>query len=287
MTFLRHSLSCQTKYNEVEGYRPFVYAFNHALRALHNVDVPLRKSTDLRLLFHQDDPKLMTPTHNSHLSNCKPDITLVFLDVAQDTISEGDTGSWAVHALKTATEPPKNSFKWSDSLSIGELRRNKCTLPSLPAQYIVKKVKEIPPQTIPNTIREMSEDRLTHEEGTWPSSEEAMQKPLNDAIQVSSKCYCKRFNCSLTSNQSDGLCWSERLASQPNVSRKAPSSSTSRASSSRKRKSDHGEGRSSKKAMTRPFTLKRPPGMLQSALYAAERMSRDLDQPHHQSSRHW
>jgi hypothetical protein len=58
-----------------------------------------------------------------------------------------------------------------------------------------------------------------------------------------------------------------RLASRSNISHNASSSG---ASGSRKRKRDHEEGSSSKKAMT---ALKRLPAMLQSALYAAERMS--------------
>lgn len=69
---------------------------------------------------------------------------------------------------------------------------------------------------------------------------------------------------------SSGLRRSERLASRSNISRK-PSSSG--ASGSQKRKSDHEERSSSKKARTQPVTLKRLSAMLQSALYAAERMS--------------
>lgn len=167
------------------GYRPFVYAFNHALRALHNIDVPLRKSTELNLLFHRNDPKPITATHNGHLSKRKPDIILVSLDAAQNAFSEGDLGTWADHAFKTAAEPPNNGFEWSDSLSAGELRRTKSALPSPPAEYTLKSAKKIPPQAIPNAIYETSEDLLAQEELTQPSKE-TMPKPLN-TVQVSCK----------------------------------------------------------------------------------------------------
>ena len=48
---------------------------------------------------------------------------------------------------------------------------------------------------------------------------------------------------------------------------------SSGASASRKRKSELGEGSSNKKAKTQPLPLKRLPAMLQTALYAAERVS--------------
>jgi hypothetical protein len=156
------------------GYQPSVYAFNHALRALHNIDVPLRKSTELTLLFHRNDPKPITATHSGHLSTRKPDIILVFLDVAQNAFSEGDPGTWADHALKTAAEPPNNDFEWSDTLSAGELRRTMFTLPSPPAKYTVKPANEIPLQP---------KDLLAQEGLTQPSKE-TMPNPLN-TVQVS------------------------------------------------------------------------------------------------------
>lgn len=167
------------------GYQPFVHAFNHALRALHNIDVPLRKSTELTLLFHRNDPKPITATHNGHPSNRKPDIILVTLDVAQKAFSEGDPGTWVDHTLKTAAEPPNNGFEWSDSLSAGELRRTKPTLPSPPTEYTDKPAKTIPPQAIPKAIYETSEDLLAQEELTQPSKK-AMAKPLN-VVQFSCK----------------------------------------------------------------------------------------------------
>jgi len=68
------------------GYQPLVHAFNHALQALHNINVPLRKSTKPTILFHRNDPKPITATttttHYGRLSKRKPDIILVSLDVS-------------------------------------------------------------------------------------------------------------------------------------------------------------------------------------------------------------
>jgi hypothetical protein len=122
----------------MEGYRAFIYAFNHALRALHKLDVPLRASTKLSLLFHRNDPRVIITTRNGYCSNRKPDVVLVFLKAAQNAFSEGDPSTWADHALKTAARPPDNNFMWSDSLSTGEFNRIKPTLPSPPAEYTLR-----------------------------------------------------------------------------------------------------------------------------------------------------
>ncbi len=82
----------------MQGYRPLVYAFNHALRALHKIDVLLRKSPKLSLLFHRNHPKPITATHNDHPSTRNPDIILVSLEAAQKAFSEGDPGTWDDHA---------------------------------------------------------------------------------------------------------------------------------------------------------------------------------------------
>jgi len=165
----------------MESYRPFVYAFNHALRALHNIDVPLRKSTDQLLLFHRNDPKLITATHNGHMSQCKPDVILVSLEVAQNAFSDGDPGSWADHALKTAGEPPRNDFNWSGSLSAEEFKRTKSTLPPPPAEYTVKPAKTIPPQSFPGALYETSGDLSVQEERTQPSRE-TLPQPMNNPV---------------------------------------------------------------------------------------------------------
>jgi len=86
----------------MQGYRPLVYAFNHALRALHKIDVLLRKSPKLSLLFHRNHPKPITATHNDHPSTRNPDIILVSLEAAQKAFSEGDPGTWDDHA---STQP--------------------------------------------------------------------------------------------------------------------------------------------------------------------------------------
>jgi hypothetical protein len=100
---------------------PLVYAFNRALEALREIDVPLRESTrestDL-LLFHRNDPKYMFATHNSHSSKRKPDLILVSLRAANEASSDGQ-GSWADRAFGKAGERPKKGFKWSECLCGG------------------------------------------------------------------------------------------------------------------------------------------------------------------------
>jgi hypothetical protein len=122
----------------------------------------------------------MTATHNGHLSTCIPDIILVSLDVARNAFSEGNLGTWADHALKSAAEAPRNGFEWGDSLSVAELRRPNRMLPLPPAVYTVKAGNEIPPQSHLNAIYETSEDELTQ------PSKETMPKSLNN-VQGSCK----------------------------------------------------------------------------------------------------
>jgi hypothetical protein len=164
--FLHDYISCQETPKEEIGYQPFVFAFNHALRALHKIDdLPLRKSTELTLLFHRNDHKPINATHNGHQSTRIPDIILVSLDAARNAFSEDDLGTWADHALKSAAEAPRIGFEWSSSLSVAELRRPNRTLSLPPAVYTIKVVDEIPPQNL-------------QKEPTQPSKE-AMPNPLN------------------------------------------------------------------------------------------------------------
>jgi hypothetical protein len=167
-------------------YRPFVYAFNHALRALHQIDVPLRKSPNLRLLFHRNDPKLITATHNGLTSQRKPDVILVFLDDAQNAFSDGDLGSWADHALNTAADPPNNAFNWGEVLSSDEFKRIKPTLPSPPVQYSNQPVKKIPPQTAPNDVYETSQDFPLQQDIAQPS-QDATSHTSKGAVPISGK----------------------------------------------------------------------------------------------------
>ena len=145
----------------MEGYQPFVFAFNHALRALHNIEVPLRKSTELTLLFHRTDTKPISATHSGYSSKRKPDIILVYLDTARNAFREGDVGPWDDFAFKTAGKPPKNAFKWCDVLSSGELRQTKTPFSQPPATYTVEGAKDIPPQAIPKDRFEVLEELIS------------------------------------------------------------------------------------------------------------------------------
>jgi hypothetical protein len=179
--FLPDFFSCQPELNETEGYQPFVYAFNYALRALHNIEVPLRKSTERSLLFHTNDPKPISATHSGHFSKSKPDIILVYLDAAQKAFREGDPGTWDDYAFKIAGRQPNNAFEWGDCLSSVELRRTKTSFSQPPAKYTVEGAKDIPPQAIPEAIS--FEPNESQEELTQPSKE-TMPKPT---VQVSCK----------------------------------------------------------------------------------------------------
>jgi hypothetical protein len=106
---LAHS---RTSNYENKGYMPLVQAFNHALHALREIDVPLRKSTrestDL-LLFHRNDLKNILSMHDGRRSRRKPDLILVSLGVAKkDAFSE----ERADYAFEKAGEPPENNFEW-------------------------------------------------------------------------------------------------------------------------------------------------------------------------------
>jgi hypothetical protein len=88
---LAHS---RTSNHENKGYMPLVQAFNHALHALCEIDVPLRKSTreSTDLLFHRNDPKNILSMHDGCRSRRKPDLVLVSLGVAKKDASSEE---WA------------------------------------------------------------------------------------------------------------------------------------------------------------------------------------------------
>jgi hypothetical protein len=165
----------------VPRYEHFVKAFNHALRALHNIDVPLRKSSKLTLLFHRSDPKPITTMHSGYRSDRKPDIVLVFLDAAQNAYSKGDQGTWDDRALGSAADKPKNNFKWRDCLSTAELRRKKkrdrfqAPLAKYPFKH---RADEIAPQ--PKLDAKKSEDPL--------AEEDELTQPSKGTIQSSASC---------------------------------------------------------------------------------------------------
>jgi hypothetical protein len=148
----------------MEGYKPLVFAINHALRAVHGIDVPLRQTHDLKLLVHRSDPKVMKATHNRHYSERKPDLLFVFLDDARNAFDDGDHGTWADYAFNTAGDAPKTSFAWSNALSALELRRPTRALPFPPDKYTIGPAKTILPQLAPKTVaaalREALDERM-------------------------------------------------------------------------------------------------------------------------------
>ena len=138
----------------MEGYKDIVFAFNHALHALHDIDVPLPQSHGLNILAHRSDPKVMTGIHNSYWSEQKLDLLLVSLDDAQEVFEEGNPGTWDDYAFKTAGDPPRRSFRWSDALSAWEVRRIKPVFHLPPDKYTIQLAETIPPQHLLKTIHD-------------------------------------------------------------------------------------------------------------------------------------
>jgi hypothetical protein len=168
----------------MEGYKPFVLAFNYALQALQKINLPSPASVaELDLLFHRNDPELILATHNDHLSQRKPDIVLVFLEVARNAFSQGDLGAWTDFALRTATTGPKNKFTWEDPLCALEFKRTQPTLSSPPAVYTVKPAENFPPQSLPS-LRGIFEDA---EDPPATASRETLPKPLEKPVVKPSK----------------------------------------------------------------------------------------------------
>ncbi|KAF8460883.1 hypothetical protein DFH94DRAFT_106436 [Russula ochroleuca] len=182
---LKEFTSCQRhpveryRSDETVRYGPFVYAFNHALQALREIDVPLRPLCNDRLLFHKKDPEHIAEEHNGHRSrhkpSPKPNIIIVSLDATRNAfkLSEGDdSASWADFALKTSASSPKKRFEWKDFFSAVELEQIKPELPPPSEKYFVKTAKIIPPQPIPISLHETLYEDLR----TQPSKD-AMPKP--------------------------------------------------------------------------------------------------------------
>lgn len=154
----------------MDGYEPFILSFNHALQALKGINVPLRHPTDLQPLFHRNDPKMITATHNGRASVCEPDIILVSLDEARAAFADGDQGGWADHAFKTAVEPPQKEIQWSSPLSVAEFKRTKSTLPLPPDEYALE-LKAIEPQEFSSDDADLPAEEVTqHSVGVTPNA---------------------------------------------------------------------------------------------------------------------
>ena len=136
------------------------------------------------LLFHTNDPKNITITHNGKVVVCKPDIVLVSLGAARnafknkgDTTKEmGDTASWDDYALNTAGIAPGLHFTWSDCFSAVEVKRSK-PKPPPSGKYALKVVNTIRP------IYEIVEHRPAQGKSAQ-SSEREIPNPLKQAAPV-------------------------------------------------------------------------------------------------------
>ena len=142
--------SCKPTSSETDRYKPFILAFNSAFEALHRLEIPrLVKPSTLDILFHQNNPSLITTVHDGDLWACKPDIVLVSHQDVQDAYKSGDPGQWPDFAFKTACDSPKEPFTWSHLLSCLEFKLRKKSLVPPPVFYNIYEILEITPMPAP------------------------------------------------------------------------------------------------------------------------------------------
>lgn len=122
--------------NELETltdrYAPFVLAFNSALEDLSELeDIPLRRKSDLNILFRRTDPSLVTATRSGIDLTRKPEITLASFVKRDDSSNE-----------------PENGVTWTDGLMNLEFNLLQQKRPiSVPETFALKPVTQIEPQT--------------------------------------------------------------------------------------------------------------------------------------------
>ena len=199
--------SCTNK-SEVESYKSFILSFNHALRAIAKIDVPLlRRLTNPRLLFHQNDPKYITMTHSGRTSRCKPDVALVSLSEAQ-AASGDDKCKWACLAFEIATKSLQKDFQWRSVLSAAEFKWTK-DLSSPPTEYTLElevieppkfssvgEIKDLPAQEVTQssvgTKPKLSNPPSSIREEVTQLSIRVMLRPSNAQVAIS--CHLRRPN---------------------------------------------------------------------------------------------
>lgn len=145
------------------------------------------------LLFHTNDPKEISITHNGKKLVCKPDIVLVSLGTARNAFKlkgvkdsqkaqkdiSRDAGSWDDYALNTAGKAPGLPFTWGDCFSAVEVKRKK-PQPPPPEDYAVKVVNVIRP------LYNIVEERPAQGKSAQPS-DGVMPNPSKETAPVSRK----------------------------------------------------------------------------------------------------
>ncbi|KAG1772481.1 hypothetical protein EV702DRAFT_1033620 [Suillus placidus] len=124
--------------SEKPSYSGFVQAANTALRALEKVKVPgipdFNNDEETKILFHVNDPAIISQTHQGKKSIRKPDIVVVSYESAAGIIPEGKSTNVYQSACKEPTQDHEN-FQWTQVRTTLELKRPKDRLPHPPSTY--------------------------------------------------------------------------------------------------------------------------------------------------------
>ncbi|KAF8875561.1 hypothetical protein BD779DRAFT_209435 [Infundibulicybe gibba] len=258
---------------ETTRYKPFVFAFNHALEKLQTVECDeLRSPSELNIMFHRNDPKYIVGMHDGGRSSRKPDVVLASLDAVraafktkQDALSKPPDDTWKGFAYKTAGEHPRGNFDWGGIVSSQEFKKNKNITSTLPGSYESDApCGVIDPQPLPNTRQDADGEICFTEEAEELQQRAPAEVPAPDSGKP--EVLPPRRSARLVSS------------SDPNpMQQQLHSSSSLMASgggSSGKRKREAKLQKSKKMRVYEHIKLpKRIPAMLQCAAYAAERMS--------------
>ncbi|KAG1778825.1 hypothetical protein EV702DRAFT_1044260 [Suillus placidus] len=128
------------KFCDVEGekHSGFVQAANTALVALEKVNVPgipaFNDDEETNILFHVNDPAIISQTHQGKKSAREPDIVVVSYKSAADIIPEGKSKHVYQSACKKPTKDHEN-FQWMQVRTTFEFKRPKKCLPHPPSTY--------------------------------------------------------------------------------------------------------------------------------------------------------
>jgi hypothetical protein len=256
---------------EVDRYKPFIWAWNYALQELGRLDdLPLRPPSALQLLFHRNDPMVVMAEHSGHKSHRKPDVVLVPLTAARKALDPDVTGNWADFALNTATSAPQHNFDWNCIYLTAELKRKKDKL-TFPPSTFPPALRLIPPQKLHVSLdKVISVPVESMPTSIVPSALESMSTsiiPSASSKLVPGKIYNLKQVWMLDSSfvEPRRSCRLQVKADQnPTPQELSPSDS-------RKRKMESDTKSAGKR--TKTTEPSRIPPMVQSALYATERLS--------------
>ncbi|KAF8881762.1 hypothetical protein BD779DRAFT_1473240 [Infundibulicybe gibba] len=246
---------------ETKRYKPFVFAFNHALEKLQAAECDeLRSPSELNIMFHRNDPKYIIGTHDGGKSSRKPDVN----QAGRPFRASGYT--WKGFAYKIAGEHPRGNFDWGGIASSQEFKKKKKKIAfTLPESFSSDAPCGIvDPQPLPKPCKDVDGEIRFTEEADELQQRASAEGPAPDSAKPE--------------------VFPPQRSARP-VSKSAPSSMqqqlhsssslmASGGGSSGKRKRE--EPQESKKMQiyeTIVPNLKPIPAMLQSAVYAAERMS--------------